>query len=102
MTPSRVHVDPCTNLVGPEVTTSRDPLEMFERFSDEEILSLIVQQTNLFAAQCLTAANRTTTWETSLTEIRAYLGFMIIIGVNRLPEIRDYFIYLSLLIFLLL
>ena len=90
MTPSRVHVNPCTNPVGPEVTTSRDPLEMFEHFFDEEILSLIVRQTNLFAAQCLTAANRTTTWETSLTEVRAYLGFMIIMGVNRLPEIRDY------------
>lgn len=28
--------------------------------------------------------------QTSLEEIKAYLGFMIIMGINRLPEIRDY------------
>ena len=44
---------------------------MFQHYFDEKTLSLIVQQANLFAAQCLTAANRITTWETNLTEIRA-------------------------------
>ena len=39
--------------------------------------------------QCLAAANSTVTWETNLDEIKAYLGFMVVMGVNRLPEIRD-------------
>ena len=29
-------------------------------------------------------------WTTSGDEIRAYFGFMILMGINRLPEIRDY------------
>ena len=72
------------------MATSRDPLEMFSTFFDEDVLSLIVRETNLFAAQSLAAANRDTTWETDLDEIKAYLGFMIVMGINKLPEIRDY------------
>ena len=64
---------------------------MFSHFFSEDVLSLIVRETNRFAAQCLAAAsNTTTTWETNLEEVRAYLGFMVVMGVNRLPEIRDY------------
>ena len=29
-------------------------------------------------------------WETDANEIRAYMGFMILMGINKLPEIRDY------------
>ena len=76
--------------VGPHVPSSRDPLEMFSHFFDEDILSVIVHETNLFAAQSLAAANRDTTWETTIEELKAYLGFMLVMGVNRLPEVRDY------------
>ena len=63
---------------------------MFSHFFDDEILSLIVRETNLFAEQSLAATHSNTTWETNTTEIKAYLGFMILMGINRLPEIRDY------------
>ena len=46
--------------------------------------------TRPFAAQSLAAANKHTTWETSIEELKAYLGFMIVMGVNRLPKVRDY------------
>ena len=90
MSPSHISVEPCTIPPGPQVSTSRDPLEMFLHFFDDDILSLIVRETNRFAAQCLAAANSSATWETNLAEIKAYLGFMVVMGVNRLPEIRDY------------
>ena len=89
-TASHVSVSPWTTPVGPRVPASRDPLEMFSHYFDEEVLSLIVRETNRFAAQCLAAANRTTTWQTDMAEIKAYFGFMVVMGVNRLPEIRDY------------
>ena len=38
MTPSPVIVEPCTELVGPLVTSSRDPLEMFSYFFNETFL----------------------------------------------------------------
>ena len=90
MTPSPVTVEPCTMPVGPQVPSSRDPLEMFSHFFDDTLLGMIVHETNLFAAQSLAAANSNTTWETSIEELRAYLGFMLVMGVNRLPETRDY------------
>ena len=76
--------------MGPRVPTSRDPLEMFRHFFDDDLLQVIVRETNLFAAQSLAAANKNTTWQTNPSEIKAYFGFMIIMGINRLPEIRDY------------
>ena len=90
MTPSPISVEPCNVPFGPLVPVSHNPLEMFSYFFTEEVLSLIVRETNLYAAQCLTAANSNTTWETDLEEIKAFLGFMVVMGVNRLPEIRDY------------
>ena len=36
--------------------------------------------------------NATTTWSTTSDEIRAYIGFHILMGINRLPEIRDYWV----------
>ena len=88
MTPSHVSVDPCTVLVGPRVATSRDALEMFSHFFDDNIISLIVRETNRFAAQVLGPAS--TEWMTNAAEIKAYLGFMVVMGITRLPEIRDY------------
>ena len=86
--PSPVTVEPCTTRVGPRVPTSRDPLEMFSHFFDHGFLSYIVQQTNRYARQCLAAANNHATWTTTVEELKAYLGFMILMGINRLPEIH--------------
>lgn len=63
---------------------------MFSHFFDEALLDTLVQETNRFAAQSLAASNANRTWETSTAELRAYFGFMVVMGVNRLPEIRDY------------
>ena len=89
MVPSPVIVQPCTFPVGPRVPTSRDPLEMFSHFMDDTFLSNIVRDTNRYAAQH-TSPHMHSTWETDLEELKAYLGFMIVMGLNHLPEIRDY------------
>ena len=89
-TPSPITVEPCSTPFGPLVPVSHNPLEMFVQFFTEEVLSLIVRETNRYAAQCLSAANSNSTWETNLAEMKAFFGFMVVMGVNRLPEIRDY------------
>ena len=66
---------------------SRDPLECFSHFFNDQLL--IVEETNRYAAQCL-EGNRESTWETDVAELKAYFGIMIVMGVNKLPEIRDY------------
>ena len=90
MIPSPVTVQQCTTPVGPRVPTSRDPLEMFSHFFDHGLLSDIVRETNRYPVQCLAAANSHAMWTTTVEELKAYLGFMIVMGINRLPEIRDY------------
>ena len=76
--------------MGPQVPTSRDPQEMFSHFFNEALLDTIVQETNRFAAQSLAASNTNRTWETTTEEVKAYFGFMVVMGINQLPEIRDY------------
>ena len=55
-------------------------------FFDDEVIDLLVRETNIYAFQC----RGDSTWKTNNKEIRAYLGFHILMGINKLPEIRDY------------
>ena len=89
MIPSPVTVKQCTTPVGPRVPTSRDPLEMFSHFFDHGLLSDIVRETNRYAAQCLAAANSHATWTTTVEELKAYLGFMIVMGINRQDQLTS-------------
>ena len=79
---------PCTACPGPQVPLPHDPLGLFSLFFYDTLLSLIVEETNRYAEQCLRGKDKQ--WSTNAEEIRAYLGFAILMGINRLPEIRDY------------
>ena len=57
-------------------------------FFDDNLVGLIVDETNRYAQQSLVGTDKV--WETNGDEIRAYMGFMILMGINKLPEIRDY------------
>lgn len=83
-----VTVAPFVGETGPAVPISSDPMELFSLFFDDEVVSHIVTETNTYAQQCL--ANTSTMWHTTASEIRAYIGFQILMGINQLPEIRDY------------
>ena len=52
------------------------------------LVSHIGDETNRYAEQSLQGTGKE--WSTNAEEIRAYFGFMIFMGINRLPEIRDY------------
>ena len=49
---------------------------------------MIVDETNRYAEQLLQGTDKV--WSTTKEEIHAYMGFMILMGINHLPEIRDY------------
>lgn len=60
------------------------PCEFFDRMFPEDIVKLLVEQTNLHAMQ-----NRTRHWQdTDAIEIRAFMGVLIAAGLHSLPEIR--------------
>jgi len=69
------------------VSISSDPLELFSLFFDGNVIDLIVMETNRYASQC---RGDDDIWETNAEEIRAYFGFYVLMGINHLPEIRDY------------
>ena len=85
---SPVTVAPFTAETGPAVPISANPIELFSLSFDDEVIGAIVRETNAYAEQCL--AESSETWSTHAEEIRAYIGFNILMGINRLPELRDY------------
>ena len=91
---SSVTVHPFSMDVGPTIQLGDDPTDIFLRFFAPQLLDHIVTETNLFACQCLSSAHEgegpPPTWETNTEEIKDYLGFAILMGINRLPDLYDY------------
>ena len=85
---TRVDVRPFVQPVGPTVAMPDNPLDTFMLFFTPEIIDLLVRETNRYASQCLEGTQ--TLWSTDVKEMRAYLGFCILMGIVREPEIRDY------------
>lgn len=56
-------------------------LEVFNLFLTDDIVSFIVQQSNLYAEQVL--GEKYTDWKISPLELRAYFGFMVLMGLNQ-------------------
>ena len=78
-----------------------DPLAYFELFFDDEIISIIVTETNRYAAQFLAREKEKITQQkksrfqkwvpTTLGEIRVYLGLLMLMGIIQKPSLRMYF-----------
>ena len=82
-----VLVEPFNEVAGPKLPLPQTPLEIFSLFFTASIIQYIVTETNRYAAQCLGEGKE---WSTDEEEIKAYLGFCILMGIVRLPEVRDY------------
>ena len=83
---SPVTVAPFTGETGPAVSISSDPRELFSLLLDDTVVGLIVTETNRYAEQCLAESARV--WSTNAEEIRAYIGFNILMG-GYLPPAGD-------------
>ena len=85
---SPLTVHPFTHSSGPKCYIPERPVDIFNLFFSDNLVSSIVTETNRYAAQEIGSGGKQ--WRTTTEEIRAYFGFMILMGVNQLPEIRDY------------
>jgi len=74
---------------GPAVSIGNDPLQLSSLFFTDLIPS-IVRETNHYASTVLAEQHSPHQWSTTPEEFRAYCGFLILMGINHLPEIRDY------------
>lgn len=85
---------------GPNLPTIIDvdskPIEFFDLFFNDDILSLICNETNLFAHkrqnQVLSPHARIKKWkDVTLVDMKAFLGLVINMGLMPLPSIESYF-----------
>ena len=76
--------------VGPAVPVAASILEIFRLFFIRALMSTVILQTNLYAQQVL-GENSIDSW-TDVTEsdILAFLGFAILMGINQLTSLADY------------
>lgn len=63
----------------------KDPVDYFNFFFDDEILQLIVDQTNLYSVQ-----QESQSLNLSVDELKAFIGIFIYMGICTLPSIADY------------
>ena len=66
------------------------PLANSRFFFDDTLIDLTVRETNRFAEQSLRGTGKQ--WSTNADEIKVYMGFQILMVINDLPEIRDYWL----------
>ena len=85
-----ITVDHFTGNSGPKVYIPSEPLSIFFILFTHNLLHLIVTETNMYAAEVFGSKGQVMHWETSEEELCAYFGFMILMGINKKPEIRDY------------
>eukprot|EP00731_Ephydatia_muelleri_P017412 Em0010g510a len=81
---------PFSNPVGPTFTVGEDAGEIFNHFFTDSLIDHIVIQTNKYAQETM-EPTKFLKWKSVTTEeLRAYFGFMILMGLVRMPELEDY------------
>ena len=75
---------------GPTVPIPCSALGIFSLFFTEDLWCTIVDQTNLYAKQCM-GEEKYAVWEkVTVEDMKAFYGFNILMGVIRLPTLHDY------------
>ena len=85
-----VSISDFTSPVGPTVTIPECPLEVFERMFTPSLMDAIVEQTNLYAKEVMGGEKYDAWYKVTTEELKAYFGFCILMGINRLPALDDY------------
>ena len=88
---SIVHKEGYCTLTGrTSVFTSSYHMGVFKLFFSAAVIEYIVNEMNRYARECM-GDDAFAKWvPVTAAEIEAYLGFIILMGINRLPALRDY------------
>ena len=79
-----------TSRTGPTVDIPESPLEVFELFFSDDLLDNIVEESNRYAAQVM-GDERYREWrKITKEEVKAFFGFSILMGIDHLPSVDDY------------
>ncbi|KAI4475495.1 hypothetical protein M0802_015132 [Mischocyttarus mexicanus] len=71
-----------------------DPFELYKLFLNDNILQLIIEETNKYSIQCGFSANRRKhqlSWKpVTVNELKAFFAILLIMGIVQMPDIRLY------------
>ena len=87
---------PFTGQSGFNSTDFRDSYKIYRLFIDDEVLDIIVRETNRYADQFIRSnelprRSFVRKWtETNNKEIQKFIGILLIVGMNHLPKMRLY------------
>jgi len=76
--------------VGPAVSIPVSILETFKLFFTAALVTTVVEQTILYAVQVLRDQAETSWINVTESDIYAFLGIAILMGVNQLPALAHY------------
>ena len=76
--------------MGPTVPIPSSVLGTFQLLFTTTLMQYIVDQTNFYALQCMGDEPYSTWTKVTLEELNAFFGFMILMGIVRLPALSDY------------
>ena len=79
-----------TSQVVPTLTIPGSPLEVFKLFFTTELLQMIALESNRYAREVMGNRKYETWSEMRVDDISPFLGFSILMGLNILPSIDDY------------
>ena len=85
-----INISPFTDTSGPKVPLPSSPVDVFSLFFTPTLMKHIVDQSNLYASECMGEEKFANWMKITVDELRAYMGFMILMGLVKLPSIRDY------------
>ena len=85
-----VEVKPFTSPVGPATVIPESPREVFEMFFSDDLMQLMVTESNRYAEEVMRNEKFATWMKITVDEMKAFLGFSILMGLNQLPAVKDY------------
>ena len=88
---TNINVPKFEALIGPTTIIPSSPLDIFQLFFSNELLEDVVNTTNRYARETMKTEQQYDKW-TKVTpdEIKAFFGFHLLMSINRLPSIDDY------------
>ena len=79
-----------TSHVGPTISIPDTPLDIFELFFSQSLKEMILHESNRYAKQAM-GEEQYSTWKMiSVEELKAFFGFLILMGIDHLPSLDDY------------
>ncbi|KAL5510165.1 hypothetical protein EMCRGX_G005660 [Ephydatia muelleri] len=83
-------IKPFEDTVGPTFLVSSSPAEVLSFLFVNELVETIVDETNMYAERMMEPAKFAKWKQVDMQEIKAYLGFNMLMGLVQMPEIEDY------------